>query len=151
MSPENSEKLYSAFPRLFRGRDKSAEESSMHRGFECEDGWFRLIWELSLGIEDLARKEGLPPDHEDWPEAVQVKQKMGGLRFHLRHCSEAMMELKTAAENASTGICELCGEPGSVQSSNQRRIQTLCPNHAHAAKSKDDGASKMPVWKLFRE
>lgn len=151
MSPENTEKLFSAFPRLFRGRDKSPDESSMSWGFQCEDGWFRLIWDLSLGIEKIAWKEGLHPDHENWPEATQVKQKFGELRFGLRNDSVAMKELITSAQQTSNGICELCGEPGSVVSNNRRSVKSLCLKHGREYLYSNEDASRIPVWEMEKK
>jgi hypothetical protein len=51
--------------------------SLMGFGFECEDGWFPLIYALFEEIEPLAA--GL-----DSAEIVQVKQKFGGLRVATR-------------------------------------------------------------------
>ena len=110
MSPENSEKLYCAFPRLYRGKDKG--ESMMGRGFECGDGWFELIRKLSSDIEDVARKEGRNPEEDAWPEATQVKEKFGTLRFHVRNASDEIRNMIARAGEESERICEATGKPG---------------------------------------
>lgn len=111
MNPDNTKKLYEAFPRLYRGRTKSAHESAMYFGFECQDGWFNLIWKLSEDIEEIARQQGLEPYSNEWPEATQVKEKLGTLRFHLKNYHEASSALIAKAAEASEAICELCGAP----------------------------------------
>lgn len=111
MSPHHTQQLYEAFPRLYRGRQLPASESSMSWGFECGDGWFDLIGNLSKAIEDNARSEGIDPQSDHWPEAVQVKNKFGSLRFHLRHNTEATRMLRDAALTASQGIAD---EPGAT-------------------------------------
>ena len=142
MSPENTKKLYDAFPRLYRGRVKSLEESSMAWGFMCGDGWFPLIWALSREIERVARREGRDPVSDDWPEAMQVKEKIGSLRFHLhpRTRSPRMRTLVEAARAASEDTCEECGKPGvTVQ---QGWPQSRCQEHANAAIHRTPGTDR---------
>ena len=109
-----SKKLFDDFPHLFRNR----HESSMHRGFECGDGWFDLIYELSQDIETVAQEGGLSPDSPEWPVCRQVKQKLGSLRFTVfaveghEEVYECISELRLAALYRSFRICELCGRPG---------------------------------------
>jgi hypothetical protein len=132
MSPENTQKLYDTFPQLYRGRVKSIQESSMSWGFTCGDGWFDLVWTLSQKIEDAATAAGLEPQSDDWPEAIQVKQKIGTLRFYLKRSpltiSEEVCTLIRESEIRSSKTCEECGNPGSLLSG--RGIQTLCKKHA---------------------
>lgn len=130
MTPENSRKLYEAYPHLYRGKDKGAEESSMCWGFQCDDGWFDLIWKLSADIENVAKNEGHNPDDEDWPEAKEVKQKFGQLRFRVNPIHETIEALIDEAQKASLEICEVCGAQASLDTRNRRKIRTVCPNHA---------------------
>ena len=109
MTPENTQKLFDAFPPLYRGRNLPPSESSMLWGFECGDGWFDLIWNLSQAIEETARRKGTDMQSNDWPEAVQVKNKFGSLRFHLRRNTEAMTALREDALEASRKICDVSG------------------------------------------
>ncbi|MEQ1533773.1 MAG: hypothetical protein HOO97_11770 [Sideroxydans sp.] len=46
----------------------------MQREFECGDGWFELIYQLSQDIETVARKNGLIPDSLEWPLCRQVNE-----------------------------------------------------------------------------
>ena len=104
MNDTNTQKLYDAFPRLYRGRNLPHSKSSMLWGFECGDGWFNLIWNLSRAIEAEARRTGIDPKSILWPEATQVKNKFGTLRFHLRRDTEATQALKEDALKASEHI-----------------------------------------------
>ncbi|MHB1301488.1 MAG: hypothetical protein ACYCY8_11565 [Burkholderiales bacterium] len=115
MTPENAMKLYSAFPRLYRGKDRSLHESLMSWGFDCGDGWFDLIWKLSGDIEDVARKEGLDPCSYDWPEAMQVKAKFGTLRFHVRNSNDQIKNLIDKASEESGRIYESNGQTRSQE------------------------------------
>jgi hypothetical protein len=136
MTPENTQKLYAAFPLLYRGKDSNAEDSSMSWGFECGDGWFNLIWNLSQAIEENARRDGVDPQSDSWPEAFQVKQKFGTLRFHLKGNSESFMKLIDTASASSAGICEVCGDSGSLVG--RRYVQPLCREHAREKLSERD-------------
>lgn len=110
MTPENTMKLYSAFPRLYRGKDKSLQESLMSWGFDCGDGWFDLIWKLSQAIEESARQDGIDPQSESWPEAMQVKAKFGTLRFHVRNSNGQIRNLIDKAAEESGRISESNGQ-----------------------------------------
>ncbi len=101
MNPHNTQKLWDAFPYLYRGRHLPASASAMPRGFECGDGWFGLVWDLSRQIESAARSEGRVPQSAGWPEATQVKNKLGTLRFHLRHGTDATRTLINQAQRLS--------------------------------------------------
>ena len=100
-------------------------------GFDCDDGWFDLVWTLSQKIEDAASAAGLEPLCAEWPEAIQVKEKFGSLRFYLNNPRVAMTEEVTTliqeAEAVSVKTCEVCGNPGSRVVG--RGVKTLCKDH----------------------
>lgn len=56
MRLELENKLCKDFPLLYRGRKKSLQESLMGFGFECEDGWYELLYDLSSKLEPLIKK-----------------------------------------------------------------------------------------------
>lgn len=130
MNEELSQKLLEDFPRLYRDR----HDSSMQHGFECGDGWFVLIYQLSLDIEAVAREYGLSPNSPEWPKCRQVKEKLGSLRFVVfaneqhRAMHDRISELILTALNQSVKICEFCGKPGELVT--RHGISTLCPEHA---------------------
>jgi len=149
MTHDNTQKLFNSFPRLYRGRVKSVQESLMSIGFDCGDGWFDLIWTLSQKIEDMARKAGLEPQSNGWPEAIQVKQKMGTLRFYLDNPTETMTALIRKAEQDSAKTCETCGSPGSTVKGS--RVNTLCDNHEKENLMETSVVSKTPVWQCKKD
>ncbi len=124
MSPENERKLFDAYPDLSRARS-SPEDYPIKNGFQCYDGWFKLLFDLSAKIENQARLENLNTFDDAWPMVTQVKEKMGSLRFHIRNRSYAMYELVQRALEESTHICEICGHPGTLC-----RGETVCDDHA---------------------
>ncbi|MEO8121150.1 MAG: hypothetical protein ABI606_17735 [Rhodoferax sp.] len=93
MNPHNTQQLFDAFPHLYRGRQLPASESAMSWGFECGDGWFDLIWQLSKSIEDSARHEGIDPQSDEWAEATQVKNKFGSLREAAQTASQGIVDV----------------------------------------------------------
>ena len=101
----------------------------MAMGFDCKDGWFDLIWNLSQAIEDAARRDGHDLQSEDWPEAVQVKQKVGTLRFYLAKNTNTFAVLVDNARGASEKICEVCGAPGAMAADMPSGVMTVCNDH----------------------
>ena len=142
MNEANTRMLMLDFPRLYR--DAADDESRMSRRFTCGDGWFNLIYELSAAIEAEARKIGLNPMSDDWPRAVQIKEKLGTLRFYIRTSSvpgefqgvgqenrvsmrpvariDAIRSLVEEAEETSANICENCGQAGVLREAGGARV-----------------------------
>ena len=120
MNRELEKILYRDFPNLYRGRKMSIMENLMPFGFECNDGWFQLIYDLSYHITKIS------------PEAIatQVKEKLAGLRFYVDDDSDAsdeVYDLTEDYERLSVKICERCGEPGKVYE-DDHWYRTMCPS-----------------------
>lgn len=80
MTNELSLKLFDKYPELFKHK-KDLQQSLMGFGFECDDGWFPIIYFM---CEFLHRR------YQYWSKetqenfyVVQVKEKFGGLRFYM--------------------------------------------------------------------
>lgn len=113
MNPENSRRLESDFPQLYRPHriDPSRlDQPTLHAiwGFECGDGWRDLIYRLSQAISAHAECVGLDV------VATQIKEKFGTLRFYVDGGDNEIHRLIDAAEQESATICELCGNPGTL-------------------------------------
>lgn len=52
MTPELEQKLLKRFPVLYRHYYSPMQQTCMCWGFSHGDGWFPIIWQLSLAIED---------------------------------------------------------------------------------------------------
>lgn len=115
--------LYLRFPDIFRGRNKPLTESLMVFGLECGDGWFNLIYALCEELEQQAILEKTP-----LPEAQQVKQKLGGLRFYVNGGTREMLNLIDAAETRSETLCEVYGDHAE-RFSDAGWIKTRCREH----------------------
>lgn len=97
--------------------------------FLPEPGWDDLLLEADMKLAL----------HDPGYEIQQVKEKFGGLRFYFT-CSDdlykldnndvrdAMYRIVGDAEERSTTICELCGQPGKPRRLSW--IKTLCDEHA---------------------
>jgi hypothetical protein len=121
MTPEKDAELCSKYPMLYSQRKRGMRDTCMCWGFEIGDGWVRIIEQLSKKLERI--NQGLPPD-EPRIEAVQVKEKFGGLRFYTNMCHDEADRLIAAAERKSYKTCEMCGKPGKPNSDGW--VITLC-------------------------
>lgn len=116
MRKEYDEYLVKNFPNLYRQRYLSPKETCMCWGFEHGAGWYELIKKLS---EDITK---ISPE----TEAVQVKEKFGGLRFYVVNATDEVYKLIDEAEAESFKICEKCGSRENVTTGGRSWIYTLC-------------------------
>jgi hypothetical protein len=115
--------LVADFPQLYASRNVRAPLVPLAFGFECDDGWERLIRELSYTLEFL--NDTVPV----WVKAVQVKEKFGTLRFYVdiagdKPWRDLIYDLIAYAEARSSWTCESCGEPGKARGGSW--VRTLC-------------------------
>ena len=66
----------------------------------------------------------LPEGERAQYNAIQVKEKFGGLRFYLSRGTDEMFDLTNEAESASYKVCEGCGAPGTRRTGGWIRV--LC-------------------------
>lgn len=116
MNKENTKYLLETYPKLYEQYYLPMNQTSMCWGFECGDGWFDIINNLSKKIVEI------DPD----VRAVQVKEKFGGLRFYTNGGNDEVYALINNAEDLSYKTCEYCG---STENVTQTRgwIVSLCP------------------------
>ena len=130
MNAENTKALVESFPVLYCGADRPrATESAPRFFFECEDGWFNLVFRLSERLQTAARRAGATADSEEWPRALQVKEKYGTLRFYSMPARDEFSKLIDEAENESRRICEFCGA-GARPRGKGGWYKTLCDPYA---------------------
>ena len=127
MNPKNTELLWKSFPNLYRGKDLPITQNLISFGFECGDGWFQIIWDLSEALE----KEilSLPEEERQHYYAMQVKEKYATLRYYLISGTDKMFQLIQEAENKSEVTCELCGQPGKTRGYGW--VYTACDKHTN--------------------
>jgi len=119
MTPEKTKQLFEEFPTLYRGKDKPISESLMAFGFECGDGWFNLIRDLSAKI--------MSAEGGDKVEVMQVKEKFGGLRYYVDNTTDEIDVIIRHFENEAELTCEDCGSVGKIKSY-KGWLTCLCDN-----------------------
>ena len=151
MKDENREALLNEFPGIFVDR-----ENGRRFHFECGDGWYNLIYATCAAIRSyvnsensdrdryfMIRKrkedgeeilkwmepylEGDIPEVMEYPQATQIKEKFGGLRFYTRKHDDRVQDMITVAEYLSEMTCEVCGAPGERRGGGW--VKTLCDTH----------------------
>jgi hypothetical protein len=73
MTEKLQNKLYKKFNKIFAQKDQS-----LRWGFECDDGWYELIYSLCEKIQAYIDKVGCQQ-----VIAIQIKEKFGSLRFYI--------------------------------------------------------------------
>lgn len=127
MREDLDKQLVASYPKLYRNRDKTPQESCMSFGFDVGDGWFDLLNELSAKISAII--DSMPEEEQEYHCASQVKQKFSGLRFYMEGHDEQIQKLIDEAEGKSFQICEGCGEPADMDSKSPPGtwMSVLCP------------------------
>jgi ribosomal protein S27AE len=128
MSPTHMRELVERYPGLYRlanEKPMSSCEPFAHYGFTCGDGWFSIVDRLSA---KLVADPNLV--------AVQVKEKVGELRFYVDAfdsapkpdpvLAERVYAERTAAREESSRTCEICGEPGTLAERLRRWLSVRC-------------------------
>lgn len=114
-------------------------------GIECDDGWYRLIDAVSSQVELYFNNS---PD-QPTVKAVQVKEKLGGLRVYTDTDGDAegLRYLTHLVEHLSKHTCELCGDMGStrVRKNVGPRVKALCDEHYYEKRSIPD---TLDIWQF---
>ena len=155
MTKQNSEKLAELYPEMFtwneRGYTHNVFESTYNKalvfvhkhlkftrsinyikqtnpydyGFDINDGWYKLVYELILNIRFNDEAKG------KWVTKVtQCKEKFGGLRFYVTGTSDKNWDLIREAEKKSYGVCENTGSEVEVGIWNMGWVRTICKKEA---------------------
>jgi hypothetical protein len=123
MKKDLQNQLLEKYPKIFK--QKNNRNSPMFFGISCGDGWFKLIDVLCCLIQnDIDASKGKIPQIE----AVQIKEKFGGLRFYYSPHNRYYDGLIDFAQTFSYYICEECGSTDNVGLTNTTFVQSLCKN-----------------------
>ena len=125
MEKKLEDQLFTKYPLLFSRRDLM-----VYNGMSCGDGWYDLLNELFAGLEKVISEMPAADRHNFY--AVQIKEKFSGLRAYLSRSTGEMDALVSHAEERAKRTCEVCGEPGTLDSSKHGWVRTLCPVHSKA-------------------
>lgn len=129
MNLRNDRYLCKKFPFLFSDRRASMQNTAMCWGFQCGNGWYKIIKEAAAKLEpliiDCLVKD--PVNALYHPRASDIKEKYGTLRFYLSSGTDEMYAIVFAAEKKSTKVCEQCGQPGKMRGRNWYYVS--CKKH----------------------
>ena len=133
MKEELDKQLCEKYPKIFKMRNASMQETAMCWGFPG-DGWYNIIdsackiiqhhvdWKRK--VEPFASMTDEEFDEIHQPVAAQVKEKFGGLRFYVDNADDYTSGVIALAESMSYRTCEDCGVPG--KQTGRGWIRTLC-------------------------
>jgi hypothetical protein len=136
MKEELDKKLCEKYPKIFKNRNGSMQETCMYWGFSHGDGWYAIIDSLCASIQNHInnkRYQFREMSQEDFDEehqvvAAQVKEKFGGLRFYIDGGDDWVYGAISMAESMSYRTCEVCGAPGVTRGTGW--IRTTCDEHS---------------------
>jgi hypothetical protein len=124
------EQLCAKYPKIFVNRHADMQTTAMCWGIGCGDGWYNIIDQLCHNIQS----------HVDWQNrntttvpqvvAVQVKEKVGSLRFYYDGGDDYIAGMTSLAESMSEVTCETCGAPGKRRGGGW--VYTACDAHAQS-------------------
>ncbi len=103
MNSHKTNELYEKFPHLYRERTAPLDSSQMPWGFQCEDGWYKILYDMSKKITKLSSVGLLAPAASEvarWPD--------GTLRVEVRNLTPAVADIITSAREQSRLTCEYC-------------------------------------------
>lgn len=129
MNKELENKLFDRYPDIFRQKDLDKTKTAMCWGISCGDGWYNLIDTLCENIQNRINNiNRLKKEDEEKLicEAVQVKEKFGGLCFYTYGGDDYIDGLVSMAESMSYHVCTECSKPSVREKENRGWIYTLC-------------------------
>lgn len=123
------QQIYDKYPKIFIQHSWPMQKTCMCWGLCVGDGWYPLIAELCKRIQDNVDARGI-----EQIEAVQVKEKYGGLRFYTNYYDDAISKIILDAEYKAAETCSKCSKSGIVRD-DDGWIEVLCD---HCSKIKDN-------------
>ena len=123
MTPGNARDLRDKHPHLLARPAGPATCRFDEDGIAVRDGWFGIVDELASEIEPACATAG-----HALPKVLQVKEKLGTLRFYVRDASDDMRAMIERAVERSALTCEDCGAAGRLRH-RPGWLRTLCDEH----------------------
>ena len=103
MDSHKTNELYEKFPHLYRERTAPLESSGMGWGFQCEDGWYKIIYEMSKKIDKIS------PEGEHAPAiSLVTRHEDGTLHVAVRNITPPVADIVMNAREQSRLTCEYC-------------------------------------------
>ena len=125
MNKQLTNQLFEKYKKLFpNGSDVDPRENLMCFGFDCGDGWYKIIDDMCDVIQRNMKKDSTII-------FVQIKEKFGQLRVYIENVSDDICDLVELAvykaEQCSGHICETCGSESKLKNKNGW-LSTVCDN-----------------------
>ncbi|WP_152979217.1 hypothetical protein [Caballeronia cordobensis] len=128
MKPVYEDYLMSRYPTIYQTLEPRFPGGER---FECGDGWYGIVVDLSEELEAIATAGGL-----NRLNVVQVKEKLSALRVYFeKPAPETAIAFVDAAIERSRVTCELCGAPGELSRFREGWLKTLCDRCAAQART----------------
>lgn len=131
--------LKNKYPKLYT--DCGEQQPFTLFGFECNDGWFRLLLWLSEYIQNYIDQHNnwakkYPEQYKliDQVKVAQVKEKFGTLRYYYSGGDNNISAVVQFAEFLSGNICETTGKTDNVGRNSKGWIKT---HNVDSSKPKD--------------
>jgi hypothetical protein len=119
MTIELEDNLIIKYRPLFKNKDDDMISLIGCFGFECGNGWYKLIDDTLNKINQKVIELNIK-----YFEIVQIKQKFGSLRIYTNFHIEEIEDIIEDAEDLSKIICEGCGKSGKLR--NDGYLMILC-------------------------
>ena len=86
MNEKLTKELFEKFPELYAGHKLSPQENLMCFGFECGDGWHKIIYALSQAINDNYKNElgNWEWDRDNFKRKYKIRNSWYEIKRHLK-------------------------------------------------------------------
>ena len=103
MDSQKTNELYEKFPHLYRERTAPLESSHMAWGFQCENGWYKIIYEMSKKIDKISTEGEHAP-----AISLVSRHEDGTLYVAVSNITPPVADIITSATEQSRLTCEFC-------------------------------------------
>ncbi len=103
MDSQKTNELYEKFPHLYRERTAPLESSHMAWGFQCENGWYKIIYEMSKNIDKISTEGEHAP-----AISLVSRHEDGTLYVAVSNITPPVADIVTRATEQSRLTCEFC-------------------------------------------
>jgi len=103
MDSQKTNELYEKFPHLYRERAAPLESSHMAWGFQCENGWYKIIYEMSKKIDKISTEGEHAP-----AISLVSRHEDGTLYVAVSNITPPVADIVTTATEQSRLTCEFC-------------------------------------------
>ena len=103
MDSHKTNELYEKFSHLYRERTAPLESSGMGWGFQCENGWYKIIYEMSKKIDKISTEGEHAP-----AISLVSKHEDGTLYVAVSNITPPVADIVTRVTEQSRLTCEFC-------------------------------------------